>query len=118
MNNREYRPMETPELIEPNWTSLAARAADDISRIFKAEIRLFEIRLTSFIRTEVQRVIGALIMLALMFFAALCLIAALIVGIHTVLPWWVALAITGGFSVAVGVGVELAVLAMTRKTVE
>jgi Putative Actinobacterial Holin-X, holin superfamily III len=92
----------------PDWSTLAARAIDDTARMVQAEIHLAE---ASFRATLKECVTDAFAMLAVAGFvaaAALCLLAALIILLHHWFEWWLAFALAGCVSAAIGATIALA----------
>ncbi len=86
-----------------DWSSLAGRVIDDISRIIHAELQLFEtnlgLRFSGAIELALVRVAG----LVAVIFGGMCLLAALILLLHQWLEWWQSFAISGALSVSLGI---------------
>jgi len=81
------------------WPNLVARALNDLSRIVHAEFRLAELGIKQLVEQEIDRVLKVAIALSFLLCAAICAIAAAIIGLHALLGlWWPAFAIVAGIS--------------------
>jgi hypothetical protein len=87
---------QTPSLVNatPDWTTLAARFIDDLSRMIQAEIKLTELSLKSIMQSQLDQMLAMLTVVGLLLCAALCMIAAVILLLHHWMEWWEALALT------------------------
>lgn len=84
------------EAREEDWTSLFARAVDDLTRIVHSEFRLLVAGIKGVMDEEIDRVLAFVVSGVLIFAGALCLLAAIIMFLHEFLqlPWWQSLGIT------------------------
>jgi len=81
---------------DDDWTSLFARAVDDLTRIVHSEFRLLVAGMKTVLDEEIDRVLAFLVTGVLMMVGALCMIAAIIMFLHEflLLPWWQSFGIT------------------------
>ncbi len=81
---------------DDDWTSLFARAVDDLTRIVHSEFRLLVAGMKAVLDEEIDRVLAFMVTGVLMMVGALCMIAALIMFLHEflLLPWWQSFGIT------------------------
>lgn len=102
------RGREQHRAVEADWSTLVARAVDDISRILQSEIRLLNASLKTLIDEEVERVLAFVASGALMAGGAICLLTAVILFLHefAMLPWWQSFGIVGLglFALAIAIG--------------
>ena len=82
---------------QPDWTTLLARAIDDITRIMQSEIRLVTANMRTILAEQTDRVLGFIASGVLMMFGMMCILAATILFLHefAMLPWWQSFGITG-----------------------
>src|SRR5258708_38734547 len=83
--------------VDADWSTLVARAVDDITRILQSEIRLLAASLKTVFDEEVERVLAFVATGALIAGGAICMLAALILFLHefVMLPWWQSFGIVG-----------------------
>ena len=93
-----------PSGIYEDWSTLIARAADDVSRIVQSEIHLFETTFRSALEGQINYALAGLAMVAVMTCGTLCALAALILYAHQWLQWWQACAV-GAFTMLAVAGV-------------
>ena len=79
-----------------DWSSLLARAVDDVTRIMHSEFRLLSAGIKTALDEEIDRVLAFVATGALMMGGAICLLAAIIMFLHefAMLPWWQSFGIT------------------------
>jgi hypothetical protein len=96
------------EAREADWSSLLARAIDDMTRIVHSELRLLSASMKTMLGEEIDRVFAFLATGVLMVGGAICGLAAAILFLHEYakLPWWQSFGITGLalFAIAIAVG--------------
>lgn len=80
---------------QPDWSTLASRAVDDLARIIHTEIRLFTASLSPLFDAAADRVIAGVGMLFASLFGVICMLGALILVLHKAVDWWLSFAITG-----------------------
>jgi Putative Actinobacterial Holin-X, holin superfamily III len=81
------------------WLELVSRAANDLSRIVHAELRLAELRIKSLIEQETDRSVKVAIALGFLLCATVCTLGTALIGLHAILGlWWAALAIIAAIS--------------------
>jgi hypothetical protein len=99
---------DTPRDDHPDWTTLVARALDDITRIMQSEIRLVTTSMRAILAEQTDRVLGFIASGVLMMFGVLCVLAAVILFLHefAMLPWWQSFGITGLALFAVAIAVQ------------
>jgi hypothetical protein len=114
--------METTEPAElrphdeqPDWSTLAARAIDDVARMAQAEIHLAEASFRASLKESVNDAFAMLAVGCFLAAAGVCLLAALILLLHQWFAWWLAFALTGCASATIGVAVILVSRASRRK---
>jgi len=94
--------------VDADWSTLVARAVDDISRIIQSEIRLLTANLKTVLDEEVERVLAFVASGALMAGGAICLLAAVTLFLHefVMLPWWQSFGAVGLglFALAIAIG--------------
>ncbi len=107
-NQVVHRERARAEDREPDWSTLMARAIDDITRIIQSEIRLLNVGLKSIFEEQIDRVLAFVTTGALMAGGAICVFAAVIFFLHEYmrLPWWQSFGIIGValFALAIGFG--------------
>lgn len=91
-----------------DWATLAARFLEDLSKMMQAEIRLAELGLRSALQSEIDHLLATLAVAGLLWCAALCILAAVILLLHHWMEWWAAFALTALLSSAVALGVRMA----------
>lgn len=92
----------------PDWSTLAARAIDDIAHMVQAEIHLAEASFRSSLKESVNDAFAMLAVASFVAAAAICLLTALVLLLHHQgFEWWLAFAITGCVSAVIGVAVAL-----------
>ena len=84
------------EARETDWTSLLARAVDDITRIMHSEFRLLSASMKTALDEEIDRVLAFVATGALIMVGAICMLAGIIMFLHeyAMLPWWQSYGIT------------------------
>jgi Putative Actinobacterial Holin-X, holin superfamily III len=85
--------IKEPSDLHEDWSTLIARAADNVSRIVESEIHLFENTFRSALEGHINYALAGLAMLSMIVSGMLCALAALILYSHQWLPWWQACAI-------------------------
>jgi hypothetical protein len=85
--------IKEPSDLHEDWSTLIARAADNVSRIAQSEIHLFENSFRSALVGHINYALVGLAMLSMIIGGMLCALAALILYSHQWLPWWQACAI-------------------------
>ncbi|HXN84669.1 MAG TPA: phage holin family protein [Candidatus Binataceae bacterium] len=93
---------------QPDWTTLLARAIDDITRIMQSEIRLVTNSMRTILAEQTDRVLGFIASGVLMVFGMMCILAAAILFLHeyAMLPWWQSFGITGLALLAIAIAVR------------
>ena len=78
------------EARDTDWSSLLARAVDDVTRIMHSEFRLLSAAMKTALSEEIDRVIAIVASGLLLSAGAICALAALILFLHefAMLPWW------------------------------
>ena len=78
----------------PDWSILVAQAIQDVSNILHAETHLLQINLGASLKAQIDYALLAFAIVAGLICAAICLVTALILGLHDSfrwqppLPWW------------------------------
>jgi Putative Actinobacterial Holin-X, holin superfamily III len=94
---------------DQDWSSLAGRAIDDISRIIQSEIGLFETTMKVALEEQTDYALANLATVAVMICAAICMLGALLLFLHQWLQWWLALAAVGLVASVVGIAIHATV---------
>jgi len=93
---------------DSDWSTLIARAVDDMSRIMQSEGRLIVAGIRTVLNEEIERVFAFIATGLLMAGGAACLLAAAIFFLHefVLLAWWASFGIVGLalFAIAVALG--------------
>jgi len=89
----------------PEWTTLVARAIDDVARMVQAEIHLAEASIRSSLKESINDAFAMLAVAGFLAAAGICILAALILLLHRWVEWWLALAVTGCSSAIIGAAV-------------
>ena len=87
---------------EVSWPALAERVIDDLTRVIRVEIQLFENSLSPIFSDLTDRVVANLIAGFAMLAGGIVILAALIMFIRQWLPWWQSLAIGGAVAILAG----------------
>lgn len=96
-----------------DWVTLIARAVDDLSRIVRSESQLLQISVSAALKAQVDYALAAFAMVIAFIFAAICVVAALILVLHQSfqrwhgIPWWQAFVIGGLVMLVVGIAIHL-----------
>ncbi|HVB79037.1 MAG TPA: phage holin family protein [Candidatus Binataceae bacterium] len=101
MTERHGLTIKEPSDTHEDWSTLIARAADNVSRIVQSEIYLFENRFRSALEGQIYYALAGLAMVAVMICGVLCALAALVVYAHQWVQWWEAFAIGAFIMLAV-----------------
>jgi hypothetical protein len=91
---------------ERDWSSLAGRAIEDVSRIIQSEIGLFETTMKVALEEQTDYALANLATVAVMICAAICMLGALILLLHQWVQWWLAFAAAGAVASAAGISIH------------
>jgi len=93
---------------DDDWTSLFARAVDDLTRIVHSEFRLLVAGMKTVLDEEIDRVLAFVATGVVMMAGALCLLAAIIMFLHefVLLPWWQSFGITALAMFAIAIAIR------------
>jgi hypothetical protein len=94
------------------WTTLAGRMIEDLSRVIQLELQLMEVRITPSLTAMADRAIAGLVILFAGALSGSCLLAALILLLHQWMQWWECFAVGG----AVGIACTLVAYASMKTT--
>jgi hypothetical protein len=97
---------DLPRGAEGDWSTLAGRVIDDVSRIIQSEIGLLETTLRGTLEEQTDYALANLATVAVMICAAICMLGALILFLHQWLQWCLAFAIAGLVASAVGTAIH------------
>jgi hypothetical protein len=84
MTEKHALTAKEPSGIHEDWSTLIARAADDVSRIVQSEIHLFETTFRSALEGQINYALAGLAIVAVMICGTLCALAALILYAQSV----------------------------------
>lgn len=87
----------------PDWATLMERALDDVSRILRSEIQMFQTSMGAAVEAQIDNVVVRLTTITAMVFGAICILCALILLLHQWLPWWQCFGIAGLGAFAAGI---------------
>jgi len=96
------------EARDNDWSTLIARAVDDMARILQSEGRLIVAGISTVLNEEIDRVVALVATGLLMAGGASCVLVAVILFLHEFarLPWWQSFGIVGlglfGIAIALG----------------
>jgi hypothetical protein len=107
-----------PSGLHEDWSTLIARAADDVSRIVQSEIHLFETTFRSALEGQINYALAGLAMVAVMICGTLCALAAFILYAHQWLQWWQACAVGAFTMLAVAGVIRVTVFAAPSKVAD
>jgi hypothetical protein len=84
------------EARQTDWSSLLARAIDDMTRIVHSELKLLSVGIKAALDEEIDRVLALAVTGMLIVGGVICGLAALILFLHefAMLPWWQSFGIT------------------------
>jgi hypothetical protein len=115
MTERYALSIKEPSDLHEDWSTLIARAADNVSRIVQSEIHLFENSFRSALEGQINYALAGMAMLAAMISGTLCALAALILYAHQWLQWWQACAIGAFIMLAAACVIRATVFAAPSK---
>jgi Putative Actinobacterial Holin-X, holin superfamily III len=100
INNDKYQvvPVENPD-----WPALLSKTVDDLSKVARSEMQLFETTLKRLVEAQTDRITGMLVLVVALIYGSLFLLGGLVLLIHLWLAWWVSFLITGVVICSVGV---------------
>jgi Putative Actinobacterial Holin-X, holin superfamily III len=87
----------------PDWAALIGRAVDDLARIARAELSLFEIKLRAVADAELNRAFAGIVTISLSIAAAIFLLLAIVFGLNERMPLWAACGCTGAIALVAAV---------------
>jgi hypothetical protein len=99
---------------QTNWPALFSKTVNDLADIGRIEIELLEATLKRLIEVQTDKIIGMVVMAALVIYGSLFLLGGIVMLIHVWLAWWVAFLITGGAVSAAGVLFMMTMMAAAR----
>lgn len=114
--DRQALTTKEPPDIHEDWSTLIARAADDVARIVQSEIRLFETSFRSALEGHINYALAGLAMVGVIICGTLCALAALILYLHQWMQWWQACAIAAFIMFAAAGVIRMTALAAPSKT--
>jgi hypothetical protein len=71
-----------------DWSTLVARAVGDVSRILHSETHLLQISLSAAVKAQIDYALAVFAMVAALIWAAICVLAALILPLQKSFQWW------------------------------
>jgi len=108
MNRNRMMEASTPHDAEPaspahlDWATLTERALDDLSRIVRSEVAMFQTSMAVAVEAQINNVTARLAKIAALFLGAVCILCALILLLHQWLPLWQAFALAGTAMIVTG----------------
>src|ERR1017187_5631937 len=87
----------------PDWPTLIERAVDDVSRILRSELHMFQTSMGAALELQISNTVTYLTIIAVMISGAICILCAAILLLHQWLPWWQAFGIAGLATLVVGI---------------
>lgn len=100
---------------KPDWSELISKTTDDLARIARTEIQLFEVTLTRVVEAQADKLAGILILVTALAYGSFFLLGGVVLLIHVWLAWWIAFFITSGIVMALGVMGLLIFWALARR---
>lgn len=98
-----------------DWAQLLSKTVDDLSRIARTEMDLFETKLARMLEAQTDKIAGMVFLVAALTYGALFLSVGVVFLIHQWFAWWIALLITGGAIVVAGILFQLTMSAVARR---
>jgi hypothetical protein len=98
-----------------NWSELLSKTVDDLSRIGRTEIELLEVTLKRLVEAQTEKIVGMLFLLVTLIYGSLFLLGGIVLVIHLWLAWWLAFLITAAAIIALGIMVQLVMMAAARR---
>jgi hypothetical protein len=95
-----------------DWSTLVARAVGDVSRILHSETHLLQISLSAAVKAQIDYALAVFAMVAALIWAAICVLAVLILLLQKSFqwwhgfPWWQAFAVGGLLMFVVGIAIR------------
>lgn len=87
----------------PDWATLMDRALDNISRILRSEIHMFQTSMEAALEAQIDNAVMRLTSIIAMVCGAICILCALILLLHQWLPWWQSFGIAGLVALTAGI---------------
>ena len=115
MAEQHHLTIERASAAYTDWATLTERALDDVSRIFRSEIHMFQTSVEMAVEAKIDNVVMRLTTITAMVCGALCILCALILLLHQWLPWWQSFGIAG-FSLLAAGGVSHATMKPSSQT--
>jgi len=95
MKARSQHDAEPVSATHPDWAILTERALDDLSRIVRSEVAMFQTSMAVAVEAQMNNVTARLAKIAALGFGAVCILCASILLFHQWLPLWSAFAVAG-----------------------
>jgi VIT1/CCC1 family predicted Fe2+/Mn2+ transporter len=103
MEARSQHNVDRVSATHPDWATLTERALDDLSRIVRSEIAMFQTSMAVAVEAQMNNVTARLATIAAVVLGAVCILCASILLLHQWLPLWQAFAIAGTALIVTGI---------------
>ncbi|MBV8475227.1 MAG: phage holin family protein [Acidobacteriaceae bacterium] len=99
----------------PDWPQLLSKTVDDLSKVARTEIQLLEITLQRLIESQVDNIVGMLVLVVALAYGSLFLLGGIVLLIHLWLAWWLSFLITGVVICSAGVAFQMRMTAAAKQ---
>ena len=103
MEARSRHDVDQVSATHPDWATLTERALDDLSRIARSEIAMFQTSMAVTVEAQMNNVTARLATITAVVLGAVCILCASILLLHQWLPLWQAFAIAGSAMILTGI---------------
>jgi VIT1/CCC1 family predicted Fe2+/Mn2+ transporter len=103
MEARSQHNVDRASATHPDWATLTERALDDLSRIVRSEIAMFQTSMAVAVEAQMNNVTARLATIAAVVLGAVFILCASILLLHQWLPLWQAFAIAGTALIVTGI---------------
>ena len=102
MEPRSRHDAEPVSATHSDWATLTERALDDLSRIVRSEVAMFQTSMAVAVEAQMNNITARLAKIAALVLGAVCLLSASILLLHQWLPLWQAFALAGTAMIVTG----------------
>ena len=103
MEARSQHDAEPVSATHPDWATLTERALDDLSRIVRSEVAMFQTSMAVAVEAQMNNVTARLTKIGALVLGAVCILCASILLLHQWLQLWQAFAIAGTAMIVTGI---------------
>jgi hypothetical protein len=99
----------------PDWPELVSKTVDDLSRIGKREMELFESKLRLMIEAQTDKITGVVVLVVALGYGAFFLLSGVVLLLHLWFAWWLSFLIAGAAVISAGICSQMALRAGARQ---